>query len=47
MGILDYMPNTKALIEAAKNQPSLEERIEALEQVMLEQILAEEVEEDV
>jgi hypothetical protein len=47
MGILDYMPNTKALIEATKNQPSLEERIEALEQAMLDQILAEEDTENV
>ena len=45
--ILDYMPKTKALMEETKNLPTLEQRIEALEQLMLDQILAEEDAENV
>ena len=37
--ILDYMPNTKALIENAKNKPTIEQRVEALELAMLEQLM--------
>lgn len=45
--ILDYMPITKALMENAKNKPTLEQRVEALETAMLEQILSEEEENNV
>ena len=39
--ILDYFPKTKVLIEAAKDnkKPTIEERVEALEMAMLEQIM--------
>ena len=45
--ILDDMPEVKALIEKKKNIPSFEKRLEALEQLMLDQILAEEDTENV
>lgn len=37
--ILDYMPNTKALIEEVKNKPTIEDRVEALESIILEQLM--------
>ena len=39
--IMDYFPKTKALIEAKKetSKPSIEERVEALELAMLEQLM--------
>jgi hypothetical protein len=39
--LLDYLPKSKALIDALKSvkKPSIEDRVEALELVMLEQIL--------
>lgn len=45
--VLDDMPEVKALIEKKKIAPSFEERLEALEQLMLDQILIEEDTENV
>ena len=46
-GLIDYMPNTKKILEGNKNnpKPTLEERVEAVEQALLHQLL--EVVEDV
>jgi hypothetical protein len=41
--LLDYMPKTKKILEERKNnpKPTIEDRVEALELVMLEQIMEE------
>jgi hypothetical protein len=40
-GLLDFMPKAKTLLESLKDnpKPTIEDRIEALELVMLEQLL--------
>jgi hypothetical protein len=35
---LKYLPKTKELLDKAKNKPTIEDRVEALELAMLEQI---------